>query len=113
MLLQGGDVSPFHAFCEEIPVLSAKTPTLDLLDLQMGWGDDKSRFHIVSSAKPQQTSQKQSATTLNDSSRKHPTDTLIFPFKLQLACEQPARKKRKKERKRSDSSLFCCHYSPL
>lgn len=29
---------------------------------------------------------------------KHPTDLLIFPLKLRLACEQPARKKGKKKK---------------
>lgn len=104
---------PIPCFCEEIPALSATTSTLDLLYLQLGWGDSKTRLSILSSAKPQQTLQKQSATT--SSSLETPyRDLLIFPFKLQLVCEQPARKKRKRGRKRSDSSLFCWHlFSPL
>lgn len=78
MLLQGGDGNPFHAFCEEIPVLSTKTPTLDLPDLQLGWGDGKTRLHIFSSAKPQQTLQKEPATTFNDSSLETPYGYAYF-----------------------------------
>lgn len=77
-LLQGGDGHPIQAFCKGIPILSAKPPTLDLLDLQLGRSKAKAKLLIFSSAKPQRTLQTESATMFNGSSLETPYRSAYF-----------------------------------